>query len=302
MPDVADTSLTVVISGASGLIGSALTAHLRDRGHTVHTLVRKGPSGPTEHQWDPRAGEVDSGLIARCDVVVNLSGASIGKIPWTAAYKREILQSRLDATNTLVRAISAIDTGAPALVQASAVGFYGDRGEENLDEESASGSGFLADVTRAWEEPAWALSSTTRVALARTGLVIARGGAMAPVRLQTLLGVAGPVGRGNQWWPWISLRDEVRALCHLVESDEAVGAYNLAGPASARSLEVTKTLATLMKRPHWLGLPALAINTLMGEAGRELLLSSQRVVPAQLLADGFNFLDETVTDALRQIV
>lgn len=295
-------TLTVLISGASGLIGRALSAELRERGHSVHTLVRRMPSSSEEHHWDPAAGVIDSDALEGVDVVVNLSGASIGKIPWTPAYKKEILNSRVSATATLVQAINDARTPPTALVQASAVGFYGDRGDQPVDEETSAGTGFLADVVLAWEKEAVKASPGVRVALARTGLVVATSGAMAPLKLQTLLGVAGPVGGGAQWWPWVSLRDEVRALVHLIESSDSSGVYNLVGPEPARSLEVTKTLARLMKRPHWLGLPRFAVSTLMGEAGRELLLTSQRVAPTRLLAEGFEFLDHTVDSALRQIV
>lgn len=293
---------TVLIAGASGLIGSALTRHLLERGHSVHTLVRRQPAAATEHRWNPEAGTIDENIVAEADSVVNLSGASIGKIPWSAAHKKLILSSRLGATATLVSAIAQQKGSSPALIQASAVGYYGDRGEEELTETSDPGEGFLAEVTLAWEAEAAPLATTHRVAYARTGLVIARQGAMAPLRLQTLLGVAGRVGAGEQWWPWISLRDEVRALTHLVESDTARGAYNLVGPTSARSVEVTRALASLMKRPHWLGLPTVAIKALMGEAGEQLLLSSQKVIPQRLLEAGFEFVDQSVESALRQIV
>ena len=294
--------LSVLIAGASGLIGSRLTTELGHKGHSVYRLVRSAPTDATEYHWNPAEGRLDPGVLDHIDVVVNLSGASIGKIPWTKNYKDLILQSRLSATRTLVRAINEAGNPPSALIQASAVGFYGDRGDEALTEDSSRGDGFLADVCIAWESEASSVPDSVRVAIARTGLVIARGGAMAPLRLQTMLGAAGPVGSGKQWWPWISLHDEVQALVYMVENPLMKGAYNLAAPTPASSQEVTEELARQMGRPHWLGLPAIAINTLMGEAGRELLLSSQKVQPTRLEQAGFSFDDETIDQAIARII
>ena len=295
--------LTVLVAGASGMIGTPLVVALRERGHNVHTLVRRAPTSPSEHFWNPDSGEMEAGILESTDVVVNLSGASIARIPWTAGYKEKILSSRVHATTTLANAISQAKNPPAALVQASAVGYYGDRSDEALDANSAPGEGFLAQVCQAWEAAASAAQSKkTRVAFARTGLVVGREGAMAPLRLQTLLGVAGPIGSGSQWWPWISLRDEIAALVFLVENPLAKGPFNLVGPHPARSSEVTKELASQMRRPHWLGLPSLAISLLMGEAGRELLLSSQKLSPHELQTAGFSFLDERVESAISHIV
>lgn len=296
--DPAET-VRVLISGASGLIGTPLKERLRIRGHDVHVLVRREPHDATEHRFDPATGGIDQGIVDHVDAVINLSGASIAKLPWTTAHKRAILDSRTDATNTIVGAITDSPTPPQSLIQASAVGFYGDRGEEELTENSEPGSGFLAEVTQAWEGATTPLEgSSTRVALARTGLVIAQGGAMTPLRLQTMLGVGGAIGSGRQWWPWISLRDEVDALVFLVENQKLSGAFNLAGPTPVISREVTKTLAHMMKRPHWLGLPEFAVKLLLGEAGRELLLASQKVIPTALVDAGFEFSDKTIADAL----
>lgn len=302
-PSASPGGRRILISGATGLIGSALRAHLTERGHNVHTLVRTAPRQPTEHRWDPVSGVIHSGIVEHTDIVVNLSGASIGRIPWTPKYKKEILASRLNATHTLVEAIRSASAPPSALIQASAVGFYGDQGEADITENSGPGGGFLAEVTKRWEAEAMSLDrEVTRVVFARTGLVVARSGAMAPLKLQTLVGLAGRIGSGNQWWPWISLRDEVHALTHLIEDPLASGPFNLVGPTVARSVEVTKTLATLLRRPHFLGLPRFAVSILMGEAGRELLLTSQKISPSRLLEAGFSFTDHTVEDALRQIV
>lgn len=294
---------SVVVAGASGLIGRELCHALAERGHHVSRLVRRAPRDPNEHEWNPRAGKIQSGIISHVDAVVNLSGASIGRIPWTAGYKKTILDSRIDTTRTLVQAMSATDTPPKTFIQASAVGIYGDRGNIELTEKTERGEGFLADVVEAWEAETTPLAhSDTRVVLARTGLVVARGGAMAPLAFQTKLGVAGRIGPGTQWWPWISVRDEVEALIYLIENPLTSGPYNLVGPTAATSEEVTRTLAELLRRPYWLGLPTLAIRVLMGEAGVNLLLTSQKVTPQKLIDAGFRFQDTRVKDALAQIV
>ena len=297
-PEPAST-MRVLIAGASGLIGTPLVARLRSRGHEVHTLVRRAPKDASEHQWDPASRQIDQGIVDHVDAVINLSGASISRIPWTTAWKEAILTSRVDATTTIVSAISSSPTPPQHLIQASGVSIYGEGGTGDLNEDSDLGEGFLADVARAWEGATVALEhSSTRVVMARTGLVIARGGAMAPLRLVTLLGVGGPIGRGNQWWPWISLDDEVDALVFLLEHQTLTGPVNLVGPTPATANDVTRGLARLLKRPHWLGLPEFAVKIVLGQAGRELLLASQKVVPSRLQDAGFEFSDQTITEAL----
>ncbi|MFT6973581.1 MAG: hypothetical protein ACJAV4_000813 [Pontimonas sp.] len=285
------------------MIGEPLKAHLMDRGHTLHTLVRREPRNPSEHRWYPEKGVIESGIIDHVDAVVNLSGASIGKLPWTRKHKDLILSSRVQATDTIAQAIAASATPPAVLIQGSAVGLYGDRAEEDLTEHSPAGEGFLADVVLAWEGAAApAASPQTRVVFARTGLVVGRGGAMAPLMLQTSLGVAGPVGSGTQWWPWVSLLDEVRALAYLIENPQAEGPYNLVGPTPARANDLARALAKKMKRPFWLGLPAFIIKTVMGEGGVSLLLTSQHIRSQKLETEGFRFEDTTVDDALARIV
>jgi uncharacterized protein (TIGR01777 family) len=293
----------VLIAGSSGMIGRPLATLLTQAGHAVHTLVRRAPKGPSEHQWNPVAGVINSGIIDHVDVVINLSGASIGKIPWTRKHKDLILSSRVSSTQTLAHAISTAQTPPSLLLQGSAVGFYGSRGDETLSEASSGGSGFLAHVVSEWENAALpARSASTRVAYARTGLVVGSGGAMAPLKLQTLLGVGGPIGPGTQWWPWISLRDEVRALAHLVLHDTDLEVFNLVGPEPATATDVTTELARALHRPHLIGLPTFAITTLMGEAGRELLLSSQKIVPKTLTVTGFTWRDDSVAHAVAQML
>ena len=295
------TPLTVLISGASGMIGRALRQELIAKGHSVHTLVRREPTDSSEHRWDPYAGTIDQAIVDYADAVVNLSGASLSRIPWTPAHKKLVLHSRQQAAQTLGQAIAASASPPHTLLQASAVGIYGNRGESELTEQSPPGDGFLASVTTQWEAAAAPIESKkTRVVYARTGLVIAKTGAMAPLRLQTFLGVAGPIGSGRQWWPWISYRDEIRALVFLLEQQQLAGPFNLVGPTPATAREVTQALARLMKRPHWLGLPTWAVK-LMGEAGPEILLSSQKITPARLLEAGFRFEHQTIDEAIAEI-
>ena len=299
----AKTGLTVAVAGGSGLIGQALQKALVAAGHSVHRFVRRSPAGPDEHAFDPLSGAVDQGIIDHADVVVNLSGASIGKIPWTNKHKDLILSSRVQSTTTLAEAIARSESPPKVFVSASAVGVYGSAGDSELTEDSPAGDDFLAQVTVAWEEAATAAASeATRVVFPRTGLVVGNGGAMAPLKLQTALFVGGKTGPGSQWWPWISLHDEVRAIMHLITNDKTSGAYNLVGPTPAQSVEVTKTLAKLMRRPHLIGLPTFAIKALMGEAGEHLLLSSQKISSQKLQDSGFVFNDVTIEDALKRML
>jgi len=290
--------MRIVIGGASGLIGSALGARLAARGDDVVRLVRRPAQAADEASWDPGAGVLDPAVLRGADAVVNLSGASIARLPWTRAYRREILRSRLTATETIVQALHALhDAGeaTPALISGSASGYYGDRPGEVLDERSPRGTGFLSDVVHAWETAALAAPEGTRVVLARTGLVIDRtDGAIAPLRLLALFGLAGPISGGRQHWAWNSLDDEVGGLIHLIDSDLS-GPVNLVGATPATAAGLVRALTTLLHRPYWLPLP---LATLMGAPGRELLGADQQVRPVVLAASGYEFQHPTVTDAL----
>ena len=302
--------LRVLISGSSGLIGTPLKKLLHDQGHAVHTLVRRTPQDASEHFWNPATGEIEAGILDYTDVVINLAAASIsrwlflGRTPWAAGQKRDILTSRLDAARTLATAISGAKTPPSLLIQASAVGFYGDRGNEELTERSSRGEGFLAEVqVQAEAAASQAESKATRVCYARSAAVMGAGAlSTSLLRLQTALGLGGPIGDGSQWWPWISLHDEVRALAFLANHDTAFGVFNLVSPTPASALDQTKALARGMKRPHWLGFPRFAIVALVGEAGKEILLSSQRVIPERLVASGFSFDDETLDAAVSRLL
>lgn len=284
-----------VVSGSSGFVGRALVRELRGQGWRVTTLVRRDARTEDEVRWNPVDGELDPSVVAGVDAVINLAGSSISRMPWTAAIKADIAESRRQATTTIVNAINAANTTPRVLLNASAVGFYGSRGEEPLTESSTRGTGFLSDVVVHWEE--WATAARCRTVMLRTGLVLGPGGALAPLALAALAFVGGKVGTGQQWWPWISLRDEVRAIVHLIDSTVA-GPVNLVGPQPARSIDITRSLSRVLARPHLLGIPPLVL-TLLGDAGKELLQSSTRVEPQVLLNDGFTFEHATPEAAIR---
>lgn len=297
----ASTPLRVLIAGASGMIGTELQRQLREDGHTVLTLVRRQPKNDTEFAWSPESRVLDFRILESVDAVVNLSGASISRIPWTSGWKKQILESRVNATRALAEAMGMASTPPKVFASGSAVGIYGDRPAVRLDEAASRGEGFLADVVDAWEQAALLAPEKTRVVLARTGLVIGPGGAMTPLRLLTGLGAAARIGTGGQHWPWISLYDEAAALRHLLTSSLS-GPVNLAGPTPATSDRVTRELAKAMHRWHLFTLPEKLISIGMGEAGRELLLASQKMIPQALLDDGFTFRHETVEQAIDALV
>lgn len=289
----------IVLAGSSGLIGSALSAYLAARGDEVVRLVRRPARDPGELSWDPVAGRLDAVSLQGAAAVVNLAGAGVGDRRWSEDYKALIRSSRIDTTRTLALAIAA--TGEPIrLVNASAVGYYGtDRGDDVLTEESAPGHGFLAGVVRDWEAAtAPAAAAGAAVAFARTGLVMdATGGAFAKLVLLTKLGLGGPIGSGRQYWPWISLHDEVRALAWLVDHPEVTGAVNVVGPDPLRQAEIASAIAARLSRPHIVPAPAAALKLVLGEFAEDVL-GSQRVLPARLLAAGFSHDHPTIEDAV----
>ncbi|WP_378146715.1 TIGR01777 family oxidoreductase [Cnuibacter sp. UC19_7] len=296
MPD----AQTVLIAGGSGVIGTELARQLREAGHTALVLVRRPAQTPFERSWDPEARWLRVGILDGVDAVVNLSGASISRLPWTLQYKREILQSRIGATATLVDAMAKAETPPRVFISGSAVGYYGDRPGEILTEESAPGDGFLAKVCVAWERAAAPASAHSRVVYARTGLVLGEQGALKPIRMLAKLGLAGPLGDGRQHWPWISLFDEAAALRHLIET-EVAGPMNLVAPGPVPAGEIIREVAEDLGRPYWLPAPAWAIKLGLADAGRELLLADQDVSSARLTESGFEFRDTTVPEALAAV-
>ena len=291
----------VAITGASGLIGSALSAFLSARGDEVVHLVRREPRTGSEIGWDPASRTLDPGDLSGLTAVVHLAGAGVGAHRWTPAYKQEILASRVNGTATIATALA--DLGEPiALVSASAIGAYGDRGEEILTEDSPAGQGFLADVVRAWEAATTpAKDAGLRVVHARTGLVLTPdGGAMERVLPLARFGLAGPLGTGRQYWSWITLHDELRALAHLIDQN-LVGPVNLVSNQPLRQAEVMKALGAQLGRPAVLPAPALALKVALGEFASDIL-ASQRILPSVLTASGFVFDHDTIQSAMRWLV
>jgi len=292
--------MRILIAGASGLIGSELRSQLEADGHELLRLVRRERRASDEYRWYPAAGVIDPGLVASADAVINLSGASTGRLPWTPGYKREILRSRIDATRTLAEAINSSEKPPATFLSASAVGYYGDRPGEELLEDATKGEGFLSDVVDAWEQASRLAAHATRVVNVRTGLVVGDGGAFTPLGLLTRVGLGATLGTGAQFWPWISLHDEAAAIRHLLTS-ELSGPVNLAGPVPASAKLVTTSLADAMHRPHLFTIPEPVVQLALREPGRELLLPSQKVVPQALVADGFEFRHSTVDAAIRAV-
>jgi NAD dependent epimerase/dehydratase family enzyme len=311
----------VAVTGASGLIGSALVAALHERGDGVVRLVRRPVRGDDEVRWDPASRHLDPVALDGVDAVVHLSGAGVGDHRWTPAYKREILTSRTDSTHAVATAVAA--TGrAVRLVSGSAVGVYGDRGEEPLTEDSPPGEGFLADVVQAWEAAAQpAVDAGAPVAFARTGLVMAplgdspghllkldrsgipvstAGGAAGPLVRLARLGLAGPLGSGRQFWPWITLADEVGALLHLLDHPELTGPVNLVGPRPAHQREVATALAGALGRPAVLPVPGFAVRAVLGEFAGDIL-GSQRVVGDVLVRSGYAYEHADLDTAARWV-
>ncbi|MFT4231498.1 MAG: TIGR01777 family oxidoreductase [Leucobacter sp.] len=291
----------VVLAGGSGLIGGALEWELRSRGFGITRLVRRPPRTDDEVEWLTDGDRLDPSVLESADAVVCLNGASIGKLPWTPAYRRELRESRLIPTRaiaTALRELGASGGEAPAFLSASAVGFYGDRPGEELDETSGPGGTFLAELCVEWEREARAAGSASRVVLLRTAPLLHRRGVLKPLLTLTRLGLSGPLGRGTQIWPWISLDDEVRAIRHLVDAD-VEGPVNLTGPVSASASETGRELARAMHRPYVVPAPAFALRLALGrDAADSLLLADARVRPAVLERTGFSFEQRTVRETI----
>jgi hypothetical protein len=297
--------MKVLIAGASGLVGTEIVAALRSSGHEARRLVRdKTRASGGDSWWDPAAGRIDAAAVADCDAVVNLSGETIAQ-RWTAKKKQQLLDSRTSATRTIAEALAAADARPRTLVNASAIGYYGNRGDKCLTETSAAGHGdFLSSVCQAWEAAtAPAARAGARVVLARFGVVLSRkGGALRKMLLPFRLGLGGKIGSGRQWMSWVAVDDVVGAILFALETKSLMGPVNVVAPRAVTNLEFTKTLGHVLRRPTLLPMPAIAARAAFGQMADELLLGSQRVEPVRLLAADYPFKFSELELALRHVL
>jgi uncharacterized protein (TIGR01777 family) len=292
--------MRIVVSGASGLIGSALVPHLAARGHEVTRLVRR-TAASGESQWDPARGVIDANLVGAADAIIHLSGAGIGDKRWSNSYKREILDSRVKSTKLLASVIAGAAKRPGVFLSGSAIGFYGARGDEQLDETSSVGTGFLADVCKEWESAA--NGAGTQTVFLRTGIVLSpKGGALKKQLPLFRAGLGGKFGRGDQWQSWISIDDEVAAIEHLL-TGSVQGPVNLTAPAPVTNAEFASALGRVLRRPALLPVPSIGPKLLLGaELADALLFTGQRVIPRVLSSSGFQFTHPTLEIALRALL
>ena len=297
--------MRILITGASGLIGSSLAQHLRNASHEIMVLTRS-TAGPTEgrYNWNPDSSEFDIRALRSVEVVINLAGENIGAKRWTPVQKRLIADSRLKGTALLVDAISRMDNRPRLLVSASAVGYYGNRGDEPLTELSQPGDGFLSELCRDWEaEATKATKLGVRVVCLRTGMVLSRtGGTLERMLPMFKVGLGGPLGSGNQYWSWVALDDVVRAFEFIIEKEQLSGPVNLVAPNPVTNAEFTQALAKAVHRPAIFPVPAPILRLALGEMADSLVLCSQNVVPEKLLDAGFAFRHPALSDALGSIL
>lgn len=292
------TPQRIAITGASGLIGSALVGHLKSEGHTVQRLVRRAPVSPDEVQWDPKSGYVDVEALRGVDAIIHLAGAGVGDKRWNKKYKAEILNSRLLGTTAIANAVTEL---APQVfISASAIGWYGESGNRAVVESDKSGDDFLAAVCREWEAAA-DLAQNTRTVKIRTGLVLdPTGGALGKMLPLFRLGLGGKMGNGKQWWSWITLHDLIRAITFILESDIS-GPVNLTAPNPVTNQEFTSALARALHRPALFPAPAIALKLALGGFSSEIL-GSKKVIPSALTEAGFVWDYPHITNALTALV
>ncbi len=292
--------MKVLVTGATGLIGTALCDALRERDDLAIAITR-GRHGPGELSWDPERGELEADRLEGADAIVHLAGESIGNARWTPETKRRILESRTKGTTLLAKTVASLVDPPRVLVSGSAIGYYGDRGDDVLTEESVPGGGFLSDVAVRWEESVAAADQAgIRTVRVRTGIVLAReGGALARLLLPFKLGLGGRIGSGRQWMSWIALEDEVGAILHAIDHEDVIGAMNATAPNPVTNRDFTETLGHVLNRPTKVPTPLTALKLRYGdELVRELLCYSQRVEPHVLHETGYTFRHPRLDDAL----
>jgi uncharacterized protein len=295
--------MRILMTGASGLVGTALAAELRAAGETVNRFARSGaPTGSGDVAWNPDTGEMNLAAAEGADAVVNLAGASIGGGRWTAERKKLLRSSRVDLTEHLVAGLARLKAPPKVFVSASAIGYYGDRGEESLTEQSASGQGFLAQITRDWESAAMkAEQFGARTVIARFGIVLSKNGGALPQMLTPFkLGVGGRIGSGKQWMSWIALDDAIAAIRTAITDAAMRGPLNIVAPNPTRNTEFTRAMGHALHRPAIFPAPAFALRLILGEMADALLLSSQRVIPEKLTQHRFRFHYADLESALRR--
>ncbi|MFF9363355.1 TIGR01777 family oxidoreductase [Streptomyces griseoluteus] len=293
-------SSRIAVTGASGLIGSALVRSLTDDGHQVVRLVRREPQGPDEVRWDPQESYVDAAGLTGVDAVVNLAGAGIGDKRWTPEYKRVIRDSRVFGTTALAEAAASLPEPPRVFVNGSAIGFYGETGDRIVDEDAPPGEGFLPSVCEEWEEAAAPVREAgVRTAFVRTGLVVsAAGGAWAKMFPLFKAGLGGRLGNGRQYWSYIALHDEVAAIRHILDREDLSGPFNLTAPHPLTNQEITEAMGRVLRRPTPFPVPAAVLRTALGGMAEDVL-GSQRVVPKRLLESGFQFAFPGIEDTIR---
>ena len=294
--------MRILVAGSTGLIGSATVARLREAGHEVRRLVRREAEALDEYCWDPPSGQIEQGAFDGVRAVLNFCGAPLLPGRWSAERKQVITDSRIEPTEVLAEAVRRHDV--PLLVNGSAVGYYGDGGPEPLDESAPNGSGFLAELCRKWEQAAHAAASDrVRVVRVRTGVVLTpRGGLLGALKPLFFLGLGGRIGTGGQYMPWIALDDVTSAVRFAVENDTVAGPVNLTAPSPVTNSAFTKTLGRHLNRPAPWWMPAAGLRVLLGQAGQEMVLASQRAVPNTLESSGFRFSHDDLDDALAEIL
>lgn len=294
--------MRVVVTGTSGLVGSALVSSLEADGHEVIRLVRRAPTNPNERQWDPN-GQPNPSLVEGADAVVHLAAETISGW-WTERKKSRILNSRVRGTETISQAIARAEHKPRVFLSASGAGYYGSRKDEILTEESSPGSGFLANLARQWEAATNpAVQAGVRVVLLRTSVVLSKYGGALPQMLPPFkMGLGGKVGNGKQYWPWISIEDIVRVIRFAMDNETLSGPINACAPQHTTNKEFTRALGRVLGRPTFFPLPSVAVTLLLGEMGQEALLTSERVEPAKLKQAGFQFRHPQIEDALRAVL